>query len=57
METWDTEDGGPCFFRPSHSSHIDNPIYKTIKENWPLKECIESNNKAPGLGRKVRVFL
>ena len=57
METWDTEDGGPCFFRPSSINHIDNPIYKTNKEEWPLGECIESNNKAQGLGRKVGVFL
>ena len=57
METWDTEDGGPCFFRPARINHFDNPIYKTNKNNWPLKECIETNEKPQGKGRKVRVFL
>ena len=57
MSTWDTEDGGPCFFRPTLIGHYDNPIYKTNKNNWPLKECIKTNNIPLGLGQKVRVFL
>merc|ERR1719228_836738 len=50
LEAWDTEEGGPCFFRPTSKSHKDNPIYKTDKSNWPVDPCVETNGQPEGLG-------
>ena len=56
MTTWDTAEGGPCFFRPTQLTQKDNPIYKNDKSKLAVSSCVETNGKAAGLGFKVRAF-
>ena len=60
QSTWNTTDGGPCFFRPTNSLHSDNPMYKTVGTKYrAVQDCVENDKNYPnnwGLGRRVKAF-